>query len=142
MRGYAGGCLGLLLCLPGPIGLADQASSSREAVSGPACRPGSKLFARAELYFGAGGSRHAAAWRGFLAQVVTPRFPDGFTVLDGAGQWRGPRGLVREASHVLVIFHEPGAGTDQALEAIRAAYKARFRQQSVLRADSTACVSF
>ena len=67
---------------------------------------------------------------------------DGFTVLDGAGQWRGPRGLVREASHVLVIFHEPGAGTDQALEAIRAAYKARFRQQSVLRADSTACVSF
>jgi hypothetical protein len=108
----------------------------------PACRPGSELFARAELDFGGGGSRHAAAWRRFLARVVTPRFPDGFMVLRGAGQWRGPCGLAREASHVLVIFYEPSARTDQALEAIRAAYKARFRQQSVLRADGAACVSF
>jgi len=142
MRAYAGGCLALLLCLPGPVALADQASASREAESHSNCRPGSKLLARAELYFGAGGSRNAAAWRGFLAQVVTPRFPDGFTVLDGAGQWRGPRGLMREASHVLIIFYEPSARTDQALDEIREAYKARFHQQSVLRADSTACAAF
>ncbi|MDR3461984.1 MAG: DUF3574 domain-containing protein [Beijerinckiaceae bacterium] len=114
----------------------------QEAEPHSPCRPGSKLLARVELYFGAGGSRHAAAWRGFLAQVVTPRFPDGFTVLDGAGQWRGPRGVTREASHVLIVFYEPSARSDQALDAIRAAYKARFRQQSVLRVDSTACVAF
>lgn len=27
-------------------------------------------------------------WRAFLAAEVTPRFPDGLTVIDAAGQWR------------------------------------------------------
>jgi hypothetical protein len=32
--------------------------------------------------------------------------------------------------------------SDDKIEAIRSAYKKRFHQKSVLRADSTACVAF
>ena len=105
-----------------------------------ACRPGAGPMAKVELYLGATGS--AAAWRRFLAEVVTPRFPDGLTVLEGHGQWRGPRGIVREPTRILVIFYAPDATSDARLEAIRQAYTRRFRQRSVLRADSSACVAF
>ena len=48
----------------------------------------------AELFFGrsiAGrGPLSDAEWAGFAAEVVTPNFPDGFTVMDGEGQWRNP----------------------------------------------------
>ena len=97
-------------------------------------------MARVELYMGVAG--HPADWRRFLAQVVTPRFPQGLTVLEGQGQWRGRRGLSHEATRVLVIFYAPDAASDARIEAIRSLYKRRFRQQSVLRADTTACVSF
>jgi len=107
------------------------------------CRPGSRLYVRVELYLGVPRGAHAdAAWRAFLATVVTPRFPDGLTVLEGAGQWRGPRGIERERSRVIVILHVPDATSDRRVEDIRDAYKARFKQRSVLRVDSTACVSF
>ena len=35
-----------------------------------------------------------AAWDAFLADTVTPRFPDGLTVLDARGQWRDSEGLI------------------------------------------------
>ena len=98
-------------------------------------------MARVELYFG-GRRDGGPAWRRFVASVVTPRFPLGLTSLDGEGQWRGPNGLVREATHILVIFYAPSADADARIEAIRDAYKRRFRQISVLRADSSACVGF
>ena len=97
-------------------------------------------MAEVELYFGAAGS--AGAWRRFVATAVTPRFPDGLTELEGRGQWRGPHGLSREATHVLVIFYRPDATSEGRIETIRSLYKSRFRQASVLRADSSACVSF
>ena len=30
-------------------------------------------------------------WAEFAAQTITPNFPEGFTVLDGEGQWHSPR---------------------------------------------------
>lgn len=106
-----------------------------------ACRPGSRAMARVELFFGAA---HVGpkAWTRFLASVVTPRFPDGLTSLDATGQWRGPAGLVREPSRVLVILYDPDASSDTRIEAIRRIYMARYRQTSVLRVDSAGCVSF
>ena len=102
-------------------------------------------MARVELFFGTGpGSPSDArrAWRRFLAQTVTPRFPDGLTVVEAAGQWRGSHGLERETSRLMIILYRPDATSDDRIEAIRSAYRIRFRQQSVLRADTTACVSF
>ena len=38
-------------------------------------------------------------WTSFLAESVTPRFPQGLTVWQASGQWRGNDGaIVREPS--------------------------------------------
>lgn len=80
----------------------------------------------------------------FTAKDVTPRFPDGFTQLEGTGQYRIASGeITREHSIVLVIlypFDDRDADTD--LEQIRTDYKKLFQQESVLRTDSVERVSF
>jgi hypothetical protein len=48
---------------------------------------------RTELYFGPVPIRQ---WNQFLAQVVTPLFPDGLTWFDVQGQWRAPDGNIRK----------------------------------------------
>jgi hypothetical protein len=79
-----------------------------------------------------------------LRQSVTPRFPDGLTVLDGRGQWRNPAGgeISREASSVLIILAPSADDLKTRLEAVRQDYKTRFRQQSVGLVTSTACADF
>jgi hypothetical protein len=110
----------------------------------PTCR--GTQTTTAELLFGRNiGNRPGvseAAFARFLAAEVTPRFPDGLTVIDAAGQWRDGERIVREPSKVvLIVLKEPAA--DQArLEAVVEAYKARFRQQSVGVVLRPACVSF
>lgn len=82
-------------------------------------------------------------WMAFLDAHVTPRFPSGFTVLGGPGQWRAFDGHVeRENAKLLVIWHANGARSEADIESIREAYKRRFQQDSVMRVDSTSCVSF
>jgi hypothetical protein len=81
---------------------------------GIACPPPEKPMLRAELYFGrdTGGTYGVSErqWADFLARELTPRFPDGLTVLDGQGQWRDDRGAtVREPSKVVIIV-VPDAG--------------------------------
>jgi hypothetical protein len=102
---------------------------------------------RLEMLFGTSRSGGAPVtdeeWTKFLDTEVTPRFPAGLTVLRGPGQWRGSDGrLAKEQSNILVIWHEATRRTDAEIEAIRAAYKQRFDQESVMRVDSASCVSF
>ena len=132
----------LILAGSGPA-LADMAQPQ----AGPACKAGGEPMARLELLFGM--SRHGAEpindqeWQSFVDQEVTPRFPDGLTVVQGYGQWRNSKGVIaKENSRVLMIWYEPKADSDERIEAIRKAYKTRFNQESVMRVDSTSCVSF
>ena len=84
-----------------------------------------------------------AQWNAFLTREVTPRFPDGLTVLDGYGQWKAPNGKISaERSRVLLLWHAPGADADSKIDAIRAAYKKQFHQLSVMRVDGADCMSF
>jgi hypothetical protein len=83
-----------------------------------------------------------AAWRDFVDAEVTPRFPDGFTMLEARGQWHDGAAIVREPSKVLVIALSDEARERAELAALAEAYKARFRQQSVLTMVRPACVSF
>jgi hypothetical protein len=103
-------------------------------------------MARLELVLGSGlqrGSVGPRAWARFIATEVTPRFPDGLTIFEGYGQWRGhSRRITRERSRLVLIWYEPGPKAEAKIEAIRATYKERFRQESVLRADGLSCVSF
>ncbi len=72
-------------------------------------------------------------WRRFVIDTITPRFPDGFTVLDGRGQWRAPDGAIREEStRVLEIAHDGTPLRQASVRAVASAYKQRFSQHSVL----------
>ncbi len=111
------------------------------------CPAGTDEFAEYQLFFGrsSGGVEVVSdeAWAEFLADTVTPRFPDGLTVVDGAGQWRGSDGVVqRERSKVLIILTSPGEEGMRLTDEISAEYEARFNQETVLRVVRTACVSF
>lgn len=123
------------------------ASAQVPSAPPPGCAAGATAMARLELVFGL--SRKNApdideeAWAGFLAEIVTPRFPDGLTVIEGRGQWRGASGEIRgEKVKILLIWHVPDATSEARIEAIRAAYKARFAQESVLRAEGMSCLWF
>ena len=84
-----------------------------------------------------------AAWDAFLADTVTPRFPDGLTVLDGRGQWRGAAGQIKkERSKLLVILTSQGDDKMRLIAEISDEYKRRFSQESVLQVVDDACVSF
>ena len=111
-----------------------------------ACEPGDRTMVRDALYFGrnrlGGGSVSDAEWTTFLAEAVTPRFPDGFTVHAAQGQWRGANGAIeRESSNVLVLLHDGNAAALQRISAIADEYRTRFRQEAVLRERSPACVA-
>ena len=124
------------------------ACSSDASAQSLECRDPLKRMVVIDLLFGRNiGGRLGvteARWAQFLAQEVTPRFPDGLTVLDGAGQYRDEKSKVitRERSKVVMIAVTEDAGLQAKLDAIVAAYKQRFRQQSVGVVIRPACVSF
>lgn len=113
----------------------------------PACMVGNPAL-DATLYFGrsirGGGSVTDAQWQDFLAGSVTPRFPDGLTVLDGRGQWRQRDSgrIVGEPSTVVVIVTDDSPVTRERLDAIRREYRALFQQESVGLVTNPACASF
>ena len=115
---------------------------------GPQCPAGMQQMIRAELVLG----RNIGAVVGvneldfvqFLDSEVTPRFPDGFTVSDGTGQWRAPTEtvIVREPAKIIMVFAPGVEATRSKLTQIADSYKARFHQQSVIHAETPTCVSF
>ncbi len=117
-----------------------------QAVGGECSRP-ARLMGRVELFFGAtladGQTLADQDWQKFVDDEVTPRFPEGLTELAGRGQWRRPDGVItHEPSRLLLIWYSPATNKDADIEAIRAAYKTRFKQLSVMRVDGVNCVSF
>lgn len=113
----------------------------------PACPEGSRQAVLADAFFGRNiGERLGvteAAWRGFVDAELTPRFPDGLSVSDVAGQFRGANGvIVREPSKRLTLVLTDVPTQRAALAAAIASYKARFRQESVLVSETVACVAF
>ncbi len=112
------------------------------------CHGAQKPRLVAELLFGrAIGDRvgvSESAWAQFVRREMTPRFPDGLTVVDAVGQWRDrTRGtLVREPSKRVEIVLSGNADDEDRLGAVVAAYKRQFRQHSVGVILRSACVSF
>lgn len=112
------------------------------------CQGTQQARVTAELLFGRNvGDRlgvSEADWSRFLAAEVTPRFPDGLTVLDAAGQWRDAARdrVVREPSKVVMLTLTDPAAEQGKIDAIVEAYKRRFRQRAVGVVMRPACVSF
>ena len=110
------------------------------------CHDGEQAAVIDSLYFGtakADGEVTAGEWQRFLAEEITPRFPEGLTSWAAAGQWRDGSGrLWKEGSYVLSLVHPPSERSETAIREIVAIYKSRFQQEAVLRVRSPACMSF
>jgi len=122
--------------------------ATQAAAQGIECRAAQKPMVVADLLFGRNiGGRPGVTesrWSQFLAREITPRFPDGLTVLDASGQWRDrdKNRIVREPSKLVTIIMPADAEGQEKIDAIVAAYKRQFRQQSVGVVIRPACVSF
>jgi hypothetical protein len=127
--------------------ISQRAPASLQA-DGSLCRATATRMARLELLFGMTKSdgRNVAEfeWQTFVDKEITPRFPQGLTVMSGIGQWRNSAGTItRERSRMLVVWYSSRSDESEAdVEAIRSAYKAQFGQESVMRVDGSSCVSF
>jgi Protein of unknown function (DUF3574) len=98
------------------------------------------------LYFGTaisgGGEVSEADWKAFLGDTVTPRFPDGLTTWRASGQWRTDKGIVSEGSFILELAHASNEASARAIQEIRAEYKRRFKQESVMQVTAPGAVQF
>jgi len=104
-------------------------------------------FIRTELFFGSERPNKPEVsdieFKQFLDEQITPRFPDGLTVLKGFGQFRESDGtIVQESSFVLILLYPRETLRDNSakIEEIRTLYKERFEQESVLRVDDPRAV--
>ena len=153
---WAGAAAALLLAAcahaPKPIASPPPAPVSAAApvptMEGPAvCPNGLSPATVAQLMFGLGMSDGAvvsdADWTQFQRAEITPRFPEGLSVIDMKGQWRASTGeITTEPAKQVLLVLDGGPDDSAKLENIRTAYKARFHQDSVLLIIRRDCVSF
>lgn len=110
----------------------------------PLCPPGQAELRTARLFLSATppARLNEAELTRFIEQEVAPRFPDGVTVVDGGGQWKGDENrLIREAAKVVLIVLPAKGDAAAQIQAVQGAYRARFRQDSVVALAPPACVT-
>lgn len=103
--------------------------------AGPVSAAGKRIAAiQSTLYFGLSSDNGKGVseqeWAAFLADVVTPRFPDGLTVFAAYGQSGGDkRGkTLAETTKVLLIVHPDTAAAAGRIDEIAAEFRRRFGQ--------------
>jgi hypothetical protein len=139
--------LALVACAHRP----SQQPATASTLQGDAAHPAAtKGWVDTKLYFGLGPADHPeqgmseAVWRAFLDKEVTPRFPDGLSVLDLYGQWQGKNQTSPERlrTKMLIIDYPDTAENRAKIDAIRSAWKQKTGDQSVMRVTEPADVSF
>ena len=114
-----------------------------------ACPDGMDPFTELNVYFGLekgnGETVSEEEWQSFLADAVTPHFPDGLTVIDARGQWFDTTEgrLYRESTKVLNVL-VPADGVEDSVAAVRDIsdrYKTQFDQQAVFHTSLPACAA-
>ena len=85
-----------------------------------------------------------AEWAEFAAQTIAPNFPDGFTLLDGEGQWRNPQTgqIASGRTKILFVAAKPEPDLSRRLSGVIDAYKTQFHQQSVGIITRDTCAAF
>ena len=91
-----------------------------------------------------GGSVSDEEWNAFVRDVVTPRFPLGFTIWSAHGQWRDNKTgeTVREPVMIIEIVHPMTRENGVKIEEIADEYRRRFHQDAVLRVTLPARMEF
>ncbi len=117
-------------------------------VSTSECADGGELWHEYRLFMGRGSGGAEVVgdedWAAFLADIITPRFPDGLSVIDVEGQGATADGTIeRERTKMLLVLVPPSDETAiNRMNEIGAEYKRRFTQDAVLRVIAPACVAF
>ena len=110
-------------------------------VSTSECEDGGELWTEYRLFMGRGdGDREVvsdAEWDAFLADTITPRFPDGLSVFDVAGQGERRWNPERNAPRCCWLAPQGGALTNEQIGRIQAAFN-----RTLLRVITEACVAF
>jgi hypothetical protein len=128
-----------------------QSQATAPTLSGDAAHPGKTAgWVDTKLYFGLGPADDASkgvsesAWRAFLDKEVTPRFPDGLSVVDVYGQWQGAKEPAPERlrSKMLIVDYPDTQANRDKVDAVRAAWKKMTGDQSVLLVTQPVDVSF
>lgn len=136
---------------PAVLGQGAPSSAAQVDSAETGCRAPAAPFLRTELFFGSsmpgGGVVSEQQFMAFLDQEITPRFPDGLTLMTGLGQFRGSNGVIqRERSMQLILLYprNTARASSAKIDQIRTLYEHQFNQESVLRADErlAQCVSF
>jgi hypothetical protein len=114
---------------PAVVAAQDAAAAARNAVQ-------STLYFGLKSQNGAGVSEQE--WAAFLAEVVTPRFPDGLTVVSAYGQGSspGPDAVLAELTKVLIIVHSDNKRDAEKIAEIKAKYSKQFDQPGVFHTES------
>jgi broad specificity phosphatase PhoE len=125
-RTFLAAALLLAACTPPPA-----------QTAAPVCAAPLKSALQVDLYF---GEIRQAEWTAFLDEEVTPRFPDGLSVIDVNGQYRDRQGRIgRERSRLLVIVVFDAPAHASRVQAIVDSYRRRHKQESVLRVERPVC---
>lgn len=85
-----------------------------------------------------------SSWTIFKREIITPNFPQGFTVTDGEGQWKDSTGvIIKEPTFILEIIHstEDTYAYKSVIQIIEE-YKTQFHQEAVLHLIIPANVEF
>jgi hypothetical protein len=126
------------------VALLALAACTSQQMAAFSCPAPLKPALEVDLYFGRetdkGREVSEADWATFLAQEVTPRFPDGLSVLDVAGQSREPSGrITRERTKLLVVVVFDAPAHQSKVQAIVDAYSRRYGQHGVFRTEHPVC---
>src|SRR5262245_45298575 len=101
---------------------------------------------RTTLYFGLARPKGAVSeleWQIFLRDEVTKRFPEGLTVWEAEGQWRGQGGTIdHEGTKVLLLVHADSTQARKSVQEVIDSYRRLFDQESVLWESSRVCGAF
>ncbi|PSF37201.1 DUF3574 domain-containing protein [Aphanothece hegewaldii CCALA 016] len=98
--------------------------------------PQKKEWIKVELYFGLSSKTREISeqeWQQFLNYEITPRFPEGLTVIDSYGQYLHSEGcLVKERAKIAIILLKQPLN-EQKIQEIIELFKETFQQESVLK---------
>jgi len=96
---------------------------------------------KTEIYFGLrlpdGKTVSEEDWSKFLAEIVVPRFPDGLTVIDGAGRSANAAktGNPVNPTKILIVVHPNVGDSQEKLSQVKAEYRKRFGSTGVFHTD-------
>lgn len=114
-----------------------------------ACQPSftkGTPYIQTYLYFGLSiGSEPIAEsdWKAFADSVIVPKFPHGFTILPGEGQWQYENGeSMREQSKIVMFLYTPKENRNTDIQYIIKSYCRTFQQEAVLRTDKKVYATF